>query len=48
MPKGNSQKRSTPDMYATIKWGLNGEEQMTLLKVRTGPECPEGNLRVLM
>ena len=33
---------------ATSKQGVNGEKQMTLLKVRTGPECPEGNLRELM
>ena len=32
---------------ATSKWGLNGEERVTLLRVRTGPECPEGNQREL-
>ena len=32
---------------ATSKWGLNREEQAALLKVRTGPECPEDNLREL-
>ena len=31
----------------TSKRGLNMEEQATLLRVRTGPECPEGNLREL-
>ena len=33
--------------YATSKWGLNREVQAALLRVRTGPECPEGNLREL-
>ena len=32
---------------ATSKLGLNREAQGALLKVRTGPECPEGNLREL-
>ena len=31
----------------TRKWGLGGEAQAALLRVRTGPECPEGNLREL-
>ena len=31
----------------TSKWGLNGEEWTTALRVRDGPECPEGNLREL-
>ena len=30
---------------ATSKWGLNGQERAALPRVRTGPECPEGNLR---
>ena len=30
---------------ATSKQGLNREVQATLLRVRTGPECPEDNLR---
>ena len=29
------------------KWGLNREEWVTLLRVRAGPESPEGNLREL-
>ena len=33
---------------ATSKWGQNGEEQAALLRVRTRPECPEGNWRELM
>ena len=31
----------------TSKRGLNREVQGALLRVRTGPECPEGNLREL-
>ena len=31
--------------YATSKQGLNREVRAALLRVRTGPECPEGNLR---
>ena len=33
---------------ATSIGGLNGEEWVALLRVRTGPECPEGNRRELM
>ena len=33
---------------ATSKSGLNREVQSALLRVRTGPECPEDNLRELM
>ena len=29
----------------TSKQGLNRASQAALLRVRTGPECPEGNLR---
>ena len=32
---------------ATSKWGLGRETRAALLRVRTGPECPEGNLREL-
>ena len=32
---------------ATSKRGLNKEVWAALLKVRTGPECPEDNLREL-
>ena len=32
---------------ATSKWGLDREVQAALLRVRTGPECPKGNLREL-
>ena len=31
----------------TSKWGLNGEEWVALLRVRTGPECSEDNQREL-
>ena len=41
--------REVPQVLAsaTSTWGLNGEEWATLLRVRTRPECPEGNLRAL-
>ena len=32
---------------ATSKWGLDREARAALLRVRTRPECPEGNLREL-
>ena len=32
----------------TSKWGLSREAWAALLRVRTGPEFPEGNLRELM
>ena len=32
---------------AARKRGLNWEAQAALLRVRTGPECPEGNPREL-
>ena len=51
MPKSNFQQKSTPDAWwpasATSKWEQKGEEQAALLRVRTGPECPEGNQREL-
>ena len=47
-PNHNSQQRSSPDTRsATSKWGLGREARAALLRVRTGPECPEGNLREL-
>ena len=33
--------------FPTSKRRLDREEQAVLLRVRTGPECPEGNLREL-
>ena len=32
---------------ATIKCGLGREALAALLRVRTGPKCPKGNLREL-
>ena len=29
----------------TSKWGLGREARAALLRVRTGPKCPKGNLR---
>ena len=44
MPYSNSQHLAS----ATSKQGLNRKVQAALLRVRTGPECLEGNLRELM
>ena len=49
MPNGNSpsgEAAQTP-ASATSKQGLGREAQAALLRVRIGPECPEGNLREL-
>ena len=46
MPNGSSPSREEAQMR-TSKWGLGREAQAALLRVRTGPECPEGNLREL-
>ena len=49
MPNGNSpsiEAAQTP-APATSKQGLGREAWAALLKLRTGPECPEGNLREL-
>ena len=49
MPNGNSPSREagqTP-APATSKQGLSREAQAALLRVRTRPECPEGNLMEL-
>ena len=49
MPNGNSPNREavqTP-APATSKLGLGREAQAARLRVRTWPECPEGNLREL-
>ena len=43
MPNNNSQRLAS----ATSKQGREREERAALLGVRTGPECPEGNLRKL-
>ena len=34
-------------MPTTSKWGLNREAWAELLRVETGPECPEDGLREL-
>ena len=49
MPNGNSPSREVAQTPApaTSKQGLGREAQAALLRVRTGPECPEGNLREL-
>ena len=49
MPNGNSPSREAAQMpaLASSKWGLGREAQAALLRVRTRPECPEGNLRDL-
>ena len=49
MPNGNSHSGEAAQTFAsaTSKWGLSREARAALLRVRTGPECPEGNLREL-
>ena len=49
MPNGNSPSREAAQMpaSATSKQGLDREVRAALLRVRTGPECPEGNLSEL-
>ena len=49
MPNGNSPsgEAAQRSASATSKWGLGREAWAALLRVRTGPECPKGNLREL-
>ena len=49
MPNGNSPSREAAQTPApaTSKWGLGREARAALLRVRTRPEFPEGNLREL-
>ena len=49
MPRGNSPSREAVQMPASAasKQGLGREAWAALLRVLTGPECPEGNLREL-
>ena len=49
MPSGNYSRREATQTSAsaTSKRGLGREVRAALLRVRTGPECPEGNLREL-
>ena len=42
----NSQLRSSPDTHIS-KQGAEQGGRAALLKVKTGPECPESNLREL-
>ena len=49
MPNGNptsGEAAQTPSPI-TSKQGLGREAQTALLRVRTRPECPKGNLREL-
>jgi len=50
MPNGNSPSREAAQTPApaTSKRGLGREAQAALLRVRSRPECPEGNLRELI
>ena len=36
--------KSASSEPASSEWGLNREARAALLRVRTRPECPEGNL----
>ena len=49
MPPKKTASRKLSQMLAsaTSKWGLNREQRAALLRVRTRPECPEGNRREL-
>ena len=48
MPKATPSREAAQTLAsATSKWGLGREAQAALLRVRTSPECPEGNLREL-
>ena len=49
MPNSNSPSREAAQMpaFAPSKWGLGREAWATLLRVRTEPECPKGNLKEL-
>ena len=49
MPNGNSPSEEAAQMpaSATSKRGLGREARAALLRVRTRPECPEGNPREL-
>ena len=48
MPKGTPSGVAYQTLAsATSKQGLHREARAALLRVKTGPECPEGNLREL-
>ena len=47
MPNSNTPSREAAQMtaFTTSKLGLGREVRAALITVRTGHECPEGNLR---
>ena len=48
MPKATPSGKAAQTLAsATSKWELGSEAQAALLRVRTEPECPMGNLREL-
>ena len=49
MPSSNPLSRDAAQTSAstTIKQGLGREARAALLRIRTRPKCPEGNLREL-
>ena len=48
MPKATPSGEAAQTLAsATSKWGLGREAQAALLRVRTGPQCPKGNLKEL-
>ena len=48
MPKATPSKEAAQMLAsATSKWGLGREAWAALVRIRTGPECPKGNLREL-
>ena len=49
MPNGNFSSGEAVQTYAsaTSNRGLGREARDALLRVRTGPECPKGNLKDL-
>ena len=48
MPKATPSEEAAQTLAsATSKWGLGREAQAVLLRLRTRPECLEGNLREL-
>ena len=42
-----STKAEQMPAFSISKWGLDREARASLLRVRTRPECPKGNLREL-
>ena len=49
MPNSNSPSREAAQTpaFTSSKWGLGRAARAALLRVRTGPECPKGNLSKL-